>query len=516
MGRVETLIARAEQCHREVALEYYNAFAGLQERLDVAAIVDRYPELHARDTWDYINELTDREADERARRFLRLAFYGFISQASLRDLTEALANAESEAVVEVDGEQVAFRALTGRMANEPDAEKRRVLDRKNVEVIASLNPLREEYEHRHLALINELGFTSVPELVRELKNLKPEPFAASCRAFLDRSDAVYEERLGQYANAAGLERSQVRHGDMGFMLRAGRFDELFPPREMVPALSKTLHGLGIDLDSQQNVTLDLEQRPRKTPRAFCIGIDTPSDVRLVLSPRGGQDDYSVLFHEAGHLEFAAHVSPSLPYYYSNHGDLSVHEGYAFLFQHLTSAPAWWHEIMGVNVRKSEDLRHYIDFARFQRLYLFRRYCAKLNYELEFYAGGADTLICQAESQTGVSAPPTRPPSQLPEIAHAYAKWLERGCGFAYPPERYLADFDDDLYVMQYLQAWVWEVQLRSHLEQRFGEAWFTSRGAGDLLRELWAEGMKYDAWELAQQLGMDGLDIEPLAQELLA
>jgi len=76
--------------------------------------------------------------------------------------------------------------------------------------------------------------------------------------------------------------------------------------------------------------------------------------------------------------------------------------------------------------------------------------------------------------------------------------------------------DGDLYVLQYLQAWVWEVQLRAHLQQRFGEAWFSDRRAGDLLRELWAEGMKYDAWELARQLGLDGLDIEPLAQELLA
>ncbi|MDQ3023936.1 MAG: hypothetical protein M3R04_06085, partial [bacterium] len=230
----------------------------------------------------------------------------------------------------------------------------------------------------------------------------------------------------------------------------------------------------------------LENRPRKSPRAFCIGIDTPNDVRLVLSPRGGQDDYSVLFHEAGHMEFAAHCGPDLPYYYSNQGDLSVHEGYAFLFQHLTSEPAWWSEIM------CADPGAYPSFARFQRLYLFRRYCTKLNYELEFYAAGGGS-----------------------EQAQHYARWLERGCGFPYPPERYLSDFDDDLYVMQYLQAWVWEVQLRGYLQQRFGEAWFTQRRAGDLLRELWAEGMKYDAWELARQLGMDGLSIEPLAQELL-
>jgi hypothetical protein len=292
---------------------------------------------------------------------------------------------------------------------------------------------------------------------------------------------------------------------MGWVLRAGRFDHLFPPGEMLPALARTLDGLGIDLEAQRNVTLDLEARPRKTPRAFCIAIEVPDDVRLVLSPRGGQDDYSVLFHEVGHLEFSAHTSPALPYIYKQHGDLSVHEGYAFLFQHLTASPVWWREIM------HGDPEGYPAFARFQRLYLFRRYCAKLNYELEFYSSGGGL---QPSNNGGTDAAAT--PTYSSDASENYAAWLSRAVGFPYPRERYLSDFDADLYVLQYLQAWVWEVQLRRHLEDRFGEAWFTQQRAGDLLRELWAEGMKYSAVELAQQLGMAGLDIEPLAQELLA
>ena len=39
---------------------------------------------------------------------------------------------------------------------------------------------------------------------------------------------------------------------------------------MVPALEATLADLGVDLHAQRNVELDLEDRPNKTPRAFCV------------------------------------------------------------------------------------------------------------------------------------------------------------------------------------------------------------------------------------------------------
>jgi hypothetical protein len=233
------------------------------------------------------------------------------------------------------------------------------------------------------------------------------------------------------------------------------------------------------------VTLDLESRPKKSPRAFCIGIDVPRDVRLVLAPRGGQDDFSTLFHEAGHLEFSAHMSPEAEYIHRQHGDTSVHESYAFLLQHLVDDPVWWTEIMQTDPGK------YPAFARFRRLYMLRRYSAKLHYEIEFHQAGGGQ-----------------------QLAEVYAKWLERGCGVPYPPERYLADFDPGFYVLQYLQAWIWEVQLRAHLKHEFGDAWFRNPAAGDFLRELWKNGMEFDVWEIAQKLGYEGLDTGPLQREL--
>ena len=63
---------------------------------------------------------------------------------------------------------------------------------------------------------------------------------------------------------------------------------------------------------QANVELDLEERPTKSPRAFCAPIEVPGRVVLVIQPIGGPDDWLALFHEAGHTEHFAHTSASLP------------------------------------------------------------------------------------------------------------------------------------------------------------------------------------------------------------
>ena len=44
---------------------------------------------------------------------------------------------------------------------------------------------------------------------------------------------------------------------------------------MLPALEATLADLGVDLHAQRNVELDLEDRPNKTPRAFCVADRDP-------------------------------------------------------------------------------------------------------------------------------------------------------------------------------------------------------------------------------------------------
>ena len=158
---------------------------------------------------------------------------------------------------------------------------------------------------------------------------------------------------------------------------------------MVPALEGRSADLGIDLDAQPNVELDVEQREKKTPRAFCAPIEVPGRVVLVIQPIGGPDDWRALFHEAGHTEHFANTSADLPVEERRLGDNAVTEGWAFLFEHLVDDPAW--------LTRRLDFPRPREFAAegaAQLLFFVRRYCAKLLYELELFRA-ADPVPMQS-------------------------------------------------------------------------------------------------------------------------
>src|SRR5437868_2653749 len=76
----------------------------------------------------------------------------------------------------------------------------------------------------------------------------------------------------------------------------------------------------------------------------------------------------------------AHASPSLSVEERRLGDNAVTEGWAMLLEHLTIDPAW--------LTRRLDFPRPNEFAAegaMQLLWLVRRYCAKLIYEIEFHA-----------------------------------------------------------------------------------------------------------------------------------
>jgi hypothetical protein len=255
---------------------------------------------------------------------------------------------------------------------------------------------------------------------------------------------------------------------------------------MVPALESTLGDLGIDLRAQENVELDLEDRPNKSPRAFCVPIEVPERVVLVIKPQGGPDDWRALFHEAGHTEHFAHTSSSLSVEERRLGDNAVTEGWAMLLEHLTIDPVW--------------LTRRLDFPRpevyaaegaTQLLWLVRRYCAKLLYEIEFHAA-----------------------SDVTAMRARYVELLSDALKVQFTDTDYLADMDSGFYASEYLRAWAFEAQLRAYLRETFGNAWFARREAGSLLRELWAEGQAHRADELLKDVAGQTIELEAIADRV--
>ena len=302
-----------------------------------------------------------------------------------------------------------------------------------------------------------------------------------------RTERLWEEEGNRFFRARlGIGLDKAERWDVARIFRGVEWDSAFPADRMVPSLESTLADLGVDLRGQDNVELDLEDRPNKSPRAFCVPIEVPQRVILVIKPIGGPDDWRAFFHEAGHTEHFAHTSADLSVEERRLGDNAVTEGWAMLMEHLTIDPVW--------LTRRLDFPRPAEFAaegHVQLLWLVRRYCAKLLYEVEFHQS-----------------------DDIESMRPRYVELLSDALKVEPSGTDYLADMDSSFYASEYLRAWAFEAQLRSFLRVRFGNHWFSKRDAGGLLRELWQEGQRYNADELLKEVSGSTIDLESVAERV--
>ena len=479
--------AEADRFIAELDEEYYLHYAGLKDRLELEEIYERHASLTELERVQAIGAAVDGHGDHATRELWRFACEGYFGSLT-RELAERVAALEAELEVTVDGETIPFRMLRPAIANEADRDRRERLDRAMWEATDEhLNPLYVEAFEVERAALPAVGASTYLELYDEKFRFDLQDLAAQCRAFLDSTEELYERSFDRaLRDVLGISLEEAKRWDVNRMLRSPQWDERFPGDLMLPALKTTLSDLGIDLDSQKNVHLDIEQRPQKSPRAFCAPIEVPDKVMLVIQPIGGADDWRAFFHEAGHTEHYANTSPELSMEEKRLGDSAVTEGWAMLMQHLIDDPAW--------LSRRLDFPRPQDYAAEGKLWLLffvRRYSAKLLYEMEFHGNGS------AE-----------------EMPKRYVELLGDALRIEPSPANYLADIDDGFYVHSYLRSWALEAQLRDHLRERFGNEWFTSPEAGSLLRELWAEGQRPTADELLHEVAGTSVEMEAVADRV--
>jgi hypothetical protein len=474
----------ADRFIAELDEEAYLHYAGLKETYELLPIYERHPELSRLETALAVGASVD--GARRTRELWRFACEQYLGNA-VREQAERVAELEATLEATVGEEKIPFRMLRPRTMNEDDRAVRERLDDARAELTEEhLNPLYVEASAVVNRELGNLGTASYADLYRSF-GFELDSLAAQCSRLLDSTEGLWEEAADRFfRERLGLGLDEVERWDVSRAWRGVAWDAAFPPDGMLPALDATLSDLGIDLRAQRNVELDLADRPSKDPRAFCAPIEIPQRVVLVLKPQGGPDDWRALFHEAGHTEHYAHTSPSLAVEERRLGDNAVTEGWAMLLEHLTIDPVW--------LERRLDFPRPYEFAAegaTKLLWLVRRYCAKLLYELELHSAPDVTAL--------------RP---------RYVELLSDALKVAPSEADYLADVDDGFYSSEYLRAWAFEAQLRSHLRERWGNAWFAHRDAGSLLRELWAEGQKHTADELLREVTGEALELDAVADRI--
>ncbi len=468
---------------------------GEKETSEQAAIVARYADLFSREQLRALRE-EESEADgdegEWLYRLRKTCESGLLS-AELAERDDELENAILAARVSFQGEELSLRSAQAKLAVLDAYRDRDELGELHREASAGFNPQRLELLRSYETLEADLSEESDPVVRNEqekqisLRELESALLAANDaieQSFLTMRERWFERLLGP-------EREELPSAaHMAYVRRLSPLDSTYTKDRATDVCLATLAALGFDLANDRNVRLDLDDRPQKSPRACVIASDPPRIVHLITRAQGGLHDYQAFMHEAGHALHYAGVDPGLPYIFRRISrDHALTEIYSYICEAITREPGWHTQHFGLS---DEDAQRNAEATTFLEALLFRRYTAKLRYELEFWS--------RFHEDDGT---PT-----------GYSELLTAATGMVYPADNYLADMDPGFYSADYLRAWIRHAQLRRHLLDELGEDWWRSPKTGEILRGLFAEGTRPSSEEIAARLGFRAYDTGPLVAEL--
>jgi len=216
--------------------------------------------------------------------------------------------------------------------------------------------------------------------------------------------------------------------------------------------------IGFDLSA---IPVDVENRPRKYPGAFCFPVAIPGDVRVSVRIASPHHLMDMLYHEFGHAAHFSGIRADLPFidrYWIHSG---VHETFSTLFESLLHEPLFLREQFGFD---DATVQRLVEFGRFKLLLTGTWLNASALTALDAWLEG---LV-------------------WPQIEARYAGRFQAFTGVAMPAgfarlEPFTAAVS--LYPAGYVMAAVRVAHWRKRLRQLGGEAWWRSPEAQADIRE---------------------------------
>jgi hypothetical protein len=483
----------------EAAEEYRAVRVGEKETSEQAAIVARYADLFTQEQLEALRtaESDAADGDERERIYrLRRTCEAGIVDAELAEREDELANALLAARLTFDGEELPLRMAEARLAVLPEYGKREELGEVVRVLDGSFNERRRELlgarDDLDAALSGEPGAVARNEAEKQISLRELEGVLR--RAGDDVAEEYRRLRERWFERLLGPERAEVpTNAHVRWLRRLSPLEATYPRERSVEVCVETVRALGFELEAIPNIRLDLEDRPQKSPRACVIPSDPPEVVHLITRAQGGLADYQSFLHEAGHALHYAGCDPRLPWTFrALSRDHALTEIYSYIVEAASREPGWHALHFGLSDAEAEENAQ---ATRFLEAFLFRRYSAKLRFELGFWDAFPD--------ERGGSS-------------RDYEPLLTDATGIRYDARGYLADMDAGFYSADYLRAWIRSAQLSTHLRREVGENWWRSSETGDVLGALFAEGTRPSSEDVAARIGFDPLDTGPLVAELTA
>ena len=468
---------------------------GEKETSEQAEIVARYADLFTRDQLEALHEAESAAAGDEQEQLYRLrkVCEGGIVSAELVEREDELENRQLAARLVFRDEELPLRTAQARLAVLHDYADREELGDLLADLNATFNEDRLELARAGEELSADLSGEPDPVArneeekaisLRTLSSALSAAAAASEQAYLRMRESWFERVLGPDRD------DEPRSYHMAYVRRLSPLESTYTKERATDICLATLKELGFDLAGDPNIKPDLDDRPQKAPRACVIASDPPTVVHLITRAQGGLHDYQAFLHEAGHALHYAGCDPSLPYTFRRLSrDHALTEIYSYIVEAISREPGWHALHFGLS---DEEATRNAEATTFLEALLYRRYTAKLDFELDFWS--------RFHEDGGTSG--------------GYAEKLTAATGVRYRSDGFISDMDAGFYSADYLRAWIRSSQLRAKLVEANGEDWWRSAETGDRLRALFFEGTRPSSEEIAARLGFDPLDTGPLLHEL--
>jgi hypothetical protein len=222
---------------------------------------------------------------------------------------------------------------------------------------------------------------------------------------------------------------------------------------------RTLATMRFDLSS---IHIDTEQRKNKYPSPICFFVQVPNDIRVLYKSESPYFDLQGCYHEMGHAVHASSISAEAEYWNRYSFSMGIAEIFSIFLERLTKNRKY---LSSLGIKNNHVLEEIEVRNNFMDLFFVTFYTANSLMKAEFW----------------------HEKLSIEKASDVYARLIKEYTGFEIPGEYWMLHHilpDAIMYVPSYLIAAVRAVELDHHLQDRFGEKWWTQVETGKYIREI--------------------------------
>jgi hypothetical protein len=327
---------------------------------------------------------------------------------------------------------------------------------------------------RYISPVIKERFDKMDEIYRKYSDNKLTPLGG----YLENEKISYS-RLGNFVKSMGQQAKRpfqealdsiskrvlgrkAEYYDDFYFFRNRVYADLEKDLVGVNPTAQVIHTLATMQFNLSSIHIDMEQRKNKYPSPICFFVQVPNDIRVLYKSESPYFDLQGCYHEMGHALHASSISAEAEYWNRYGFSMGIAEIFSIFLERLTKNRKY---LSSLGIKNNYILEEIEARSKFMDLFFVTFYTANSLMKAEFW----------------------HKKLSIENASDLYARLIKEYTGFEMPGEYWMLHHilpDAIMYVPSYLIAAVRAVELDHHLQDRFGEKWWTQVEAGKYLREI--------------------------------